>query len=282
MASFRLWLLAPLAVMALAPAAMAADATIAQVHEAAAAGHIDQALALMAPVLKDHPASAKAHYVEAELLARAHRLDEARGELAKAESLAPGLPFAKSRSVGELKAQLAGTTTGASTSTIGTPAVAPASQGFPWTPVIIIGLIIFGVLAFFRRRSAQNTPVVQQGGFGQPGYGQPGYGQQGYGGQGPWGGQPGGMMGGGMMGGGMGGGILGGLASGAAMGAGFVAGEALVERVIGGGHGGDRGGEATPVQSGWDNSANQDMGGDDFGISDGGSWDDGGSSGGDW
>ena len=278
MVRYRLWLLAPVALMALAPMAMAADATMAQVHDAAAAGHVDQALEMMGPVLKNHPDSAKAHYVEAELLAKAKRLGEARAELAKAESLAPGLPFVKNHSVSELKAQLAGTSR--AVPALGTPVAAPASRGFPWTPVIIIGLVLFAVLSFFRRRSAQNTPLAQ------PGYGQQGYGGQGYGGQGPWGGQPGsGMMGGGMgsgMGSGMGGGILGGLASGAAMGAGFAAGGALVDRLIGGEHPG-AGAASQPVASpGWDANVNQDMGGDDFGIADGGGWDDGGSSGGDW
>jgi predicted Zn-dependent protease len=58
--------------------AMAQDATVDQVYSAAKAGQVDQALQLMQPVLKDHPNSAKAHFVEAELLAKAHRYADAR------------------------------------------------------------------------------------------------------------------------------------------------------------------------------------------------------------
>jgi tetratricopeptide (TPR) repeat protein len=95
----------PLALVLSAPA-MAADATIDEVYTTAKAGQIDKALEMMQPVLKDHPNAPRAHYVEAELLAKAGRLDEARTELAKAEQLKPGLPFAKAGAVAELKQQL--------------------------------------------------------------------------------------------------------------------------------------------------------------------------------
>ena len=68
---------APLAlVVALACAGpvLAADPTVDQVYQAARAGHLDEAQQLMDQVLKDHPNSAKAHYVEAELSARAGNL----------------------------------------------------------------------------------------------------------------------------------------------------------------------------------------------------------------
>ncbi len=56
---------------ALVGAAMAQpDPTLNQVYEAAQAGRIAQAQDMMKQVLRDHPQSAKAHYVEAELLAR--------------------------------------------------------------------------------------------------------------------------------------------------------------------------------------------------------------------
>lgn len=241
--------------------AFAADPTIKEVHAAAASGHVDQALTMMDQVLKDHPNSAKAHYVEAELYARAHRLSEARGELVTSEKLAPGLPFAKPAAVSALKQELS-----ASETRSFAPRAVPSERrpGIPWGMIIVIGLVLFGLFAFFRRR--QQTYVTPMGGSG--GWNtQPGYGPQ----PGPWS-APGG--------GGMGSGILGGLASGAAMGAGFAAGEAVVDHMFGG----ERrqqpfAGDA--FQGGSDSNANQDMGGDDFGISDDSSWDDGNSGGGD-
>ncbi|WP_169805624.1 tetratricopeptide repeat protein [Novosphingobium rosa] len=284
----------PLA-LALSAPAMAQDATVDQVYSAAKAGQTDKALELMQPVLKDHPGSGKAHYVEAELLAKAGRLDEARTELAKAEQLKPGLPFAKASAVAELKQQLSAGGKGG-TLVPDRPAVAPrASHGFPWVPVIVVLGLVFLVIAFMRRRSeAQQSyyepqpanPYGGQQGFGGPGYGN---GPQG----GPW---PGGYQGGGypqqggfppQQQGGMGGGIMSSLAGGAAAGAGFAAGEAVIGRMFGE-HDRERVVERDTSSSRDDDDDdrryNQDMGGNDFGISDSGSWDDSSSGGGndDW
>ncbi len=57
-------------------------------------------------VLRDHPDSAKAHFVQAEIDAAEGHRDLARSELARAEQLKPGLPDVKPRSVRELKAKL--------------------------------------------------------------------------------------------------------------------------------------------------------------------------------
>jgi hypothetical protein len=77
---------------------------------------------------------------------------------------------------------------------------------------------------------------------------------------------------------------MGALAGGAAAGAGFAAGEAVIDRMFGD-HDKPVQHDA-PVQSSDDDrrNTNQDMGGNDFGLSDSGSWDDDGSSGGndDW
>ena len=268
---FRRSLFAPAlllaASLALAAPAHAADPTIEQIYTEARGGDVDGALVKMNQVLKDHPNSAKAHYVEAELLAHAHRLGDARGELAKAESLDPGLNGISAHSVGELKAELNGTRAGTLV-----PAPITQQSHMPWGMITILGIIVFGFLAVMRRRAPANygpgmapgmgagmtgTAMPPQsgmmgGGMMGPGYG-PGYG--------------GGMMGGGMMGGG--GGLLGGLARGAAMGAGFAAGERVIDDVFGGGHG-----AAGGVGQGVD--PNPDMGGNDFGVSDAGSWDGGG------
>ncbi|MDE1915709.1 MAG: tetratricopeptide repeat protein [Sphingomonadales bacterium] len=270
--------------MPVATPAFAADATIEQVYSAARSGHVDDALSQMQQVLKDHPNSAKAHYVEAELLAKAGRKVEARTELGKAQAIDPGLSFAKPAAVSALKQQLST----ASTSTATRTEVVQQSQnhGIPWMPIIVIGGLVFLVLAFLRRRSAVNQ--AYPAGPVNPNYGSP-YGNQGPQG-GPWGGgYPGGGYSGPGYGGpgygappqqGMGGGIMSSLAGGAAAGAGFAAGEAVIDRMFGD-HDREKIVERdVPVQSQSDDRRdyNQDMGGDDFGISDSGSWDDGGSS----
>src|ERR1700734_1804755 len=90
-----------------APALAAdADPTVAQIYDAARAGHLDQAQKMIEQVLRDHPASSKAHYVQAELYAREGNLGLARTEIAKAEQLKPGLPDENPRAVQELKSQL--------------------------------------------------------------------------------------------------------------------------------------------------------------------------------
>jgi len=282
-------LAAPMLVAGLSVPALAADASIDQVYAEAKSGNVQGALGMMDQVLKDHPNSAKAHFIEAELLAHAHRAADASGELAKAQQLAPGLPFATPRAVGQLKAEIGqGGAPAAATGVAGVaqPA-APAAQPeghFPWAVIIIVGLVVFGMLALLRRRAAASYAapgygaglVPPQGGFGGPSYGGPGYGAPGYG-PGYGGGYP-------PQQGGMGSGIIGGLASGAAMGAGFAVGEEAIDHMFGGGRERDAGRD---VQGGGWGDANRpaadpnaDYGGNDFGISDSGSWDDGGNSGG--
>jgi len=252
-----------------------ADPTVAQIYEAARAGHLDQAQQMMDQVLKDHPSSSKAHYVQAELYAREGNIGLARSELERAEQLKPGLPDENPRSVQELKAQLGqirhsdrpiGLTT------------APAAPHFPWGTVVILALVVGVFWMLFRRRS---TYVPYAGGTAPVG---PSYGPGGYVGPG------GGVMGGGVGGGGIGSNIAGGLAGGLAAGAGIVAGEELAHHFLDGG----QRTVATPSDD-WNASnasnsdaGNSDMGGSDFGVNDPGSWDDSsgggdfGGGGGDW
>ena len=77
-----------------------------QIYEAAESGHLDQAQQMMNQVLRDHPGSAKAHYVQAELYAREGKLALARSELNRAEEIAPGLPNENPQSVRALKSEL--------------------------------------------------------------------------------------------------------------------------------------------------------------------------------
>jgi hypothetical protein len=262
--NFRTSLVLILALGCAGPVLAQADPTLDQIYGAARSGHLDQAQTMMNQVLKDHPQSAKAHYVAAELYAREGNLGSARQELATAETIQPGLPFVKPESVQRLQRQLA--------QGQGMRSVAPryeqrSSQqvhsAIPWGFLLLVVGVIAVVWAVMRRRRA--TAVYQQypgAGSVVPGGAPPGYGPGA--GYGPgYGGGPG-----------MGSGIAGGLATGLAVGAGVVAGEALAHNLMGGNREGvaPRSDESPPA------NPNADMGGNDFGVSDGGSWDDGGSS----
>ncbi len=247
------------------PAFADADPSMDQIYTAAESGHLDQAQDMITKVLADHPNSAKAHYVQAELYSKEGKTGLARSELGVAEQLKPGLPFASPRSVQELKAHL-GLETRATGSTLVRPATTAAR--FPWGTLLILAAVVGILLMVFRRR---NTYVqYPAAGGGAPGsYGPGGYGP-GYG-PGPMGG------------GGIGSGIAGGLASGLAVGAGVVAGEELAHHFLDGGR---EGGVIPSAEAGEAPPSNSDMGGSDFGVNDPGSgWDDGGGSGGggdDW
>ncbi|MFA6921460.1 MAG: tetratricopeptide repeat protein [Gallionella sp.] len=246
--------------------AFAGDApTLDQVYKAAQSGKLDEAQRMMDAVLKEHPNSAKAHFVEAELLAKQGKLDRAEAELANAERLKPGLTFANPQAVQDLKGRIA------TTHRISQPQAdsfqTPQGSSFPWGMLLIGGGVI--AILFFVMRSfrARNAPVgqggyqpVQSAGM-QPAPVQ-GYGQQ------PYAQQYGGGMGQAPAGG-MGSGIMGGLATGAAVGVGMVAGEALAHHFMDGGH-------SAPVADAWADSSmpSNNMGGADFGIADNSSWDD--------
>jgi uncharacterized protein len=244
--------------------AQSADPTMHQIYEAAENGHLDQAQQMITQVLADHPNSAKAHYVQAELFAKQGKMSLARAELGSAERLNPGLTEFNARSVQELKAQL-GQSDGAramspqrmSPQIVSVPRPAPH---FPWG-ALLIGVVVVTVLMMLFRRRTPNTqyPAGPGPGGAPPGYGAgPGYGAP------PMGG------------GGLGSGIAGGLASGLAVGAGVVAGEELAHHFLDGGH---REGGVIPSANAAE-PGNGDMGGNDFGANDSGSWDDGGGMGG--
>jgi len=238
------------------------DPSVEQIYAAASSGHLDQAQQMITRVLADHPTSGRAHFVQAELYAREGKAALARSELAAAEQLKPGLPFASPRAVQELKAQI-GLRTGVINPTV--IRSEPAAPRFPWGTLLIFAAAIGILWMVFRRR---NTYPQYPAGMG-PGAAAPGYGPGGYG-PAPMGG------------GGIGSGIAGGLASGLAVGAGVVAGEELAHHFLDGGR---SGGVVPPAEAGDAGFSNSDMGGSDFGMSDPGSgWDDsgGGGGGGDW
>ena len=250
-------------VVACALPALAADPSPAQVYQAARSGNLAGAQQMIAQVLRDHPQSGQAHYVAAEIAARAGNLGVARQELHTAQSLEPGLPFANARSVLELRQQLGE----APVATF--PMQAPVrvlgrSSHFGLFLFLIGGAIVLW-LVLRRRAAAMGYPQYP----GQYPGGPPGMPSGGYGG-----GYPGGYMPGG------GSGIMGSVASGLALGAGVAAGEELVQHMMGGGSSSGGGGFVAPAQGAQMPDPNADMGGNDFGLNDPGSWDDGSSGGG--
>lgn len=259
--------LATLIVAACALPALAADATPAQVYQAARNGNLAGAQQMIAQVLRDHPRSGQAHYVAAEIDARAGNLGLARQELHTAQSLEPGLPFANPRSVQELQEQLAEAPV--ATYSLQAPVRVLGRSSHFGLFLFLIGAAIVLWLVLRRRAVAMGYPQYS----GQYPGGPPGAPPGGYGG-----GYPGGYMPGG------GSGIMGSVASGLAIGAGVAAGEELVQHMMGGGSS-SGGGLVPPAQAAPQMpDPNADMGGNDFGLNDPGSWDDGsgGGGGGGW
>lgn len=286
--------------MALAAPVFAAAPTVHDVYVAAEAGKFTEAQALMDQVLKEHPNSAKAHFVEAELLAKQGKFAAAQKSLDTAERLSPGLPKIDATAVSKLRAVIAtgeakpkgnytqqkpaaektGYNSGGYANGAGSGSSGGGGGGIPWGTVLLMGGLLVGFIfiasRFMSRRAQQQGGGV--GGFNQGGQGfNPGgtppgyppgggYPQQGYG---PGYGQP-------PQGNGMGSRIMGGLATGAALGAGLVAGEAIARQFTGG-H--ENGGNAANDQGRNDivyddPGQSNDMGGNDFGVS--GGWDDSG------
>jgi len=250
--------------------AVAAEPTLHQVYQAAEAGNYREAQSMMNEVLRNHPNSAKAHFVEAELLAKEGRFSSARTELATAEQLEPGPPFANPAAVQELKARL--TPSAGQLRALGVPSTAGSS--FPWGMLLLIGGLVVVILVVARAMRQRSAYAAQSAGLPNSGGGAGAMQPYGVGGMGPI-----------PPAGGMGSGILGGLATGAAVGAGVVAGEALMHHVLDGNR--SEGALAPNESAAWDGSQPQadqyDMGGSDFGVADASSWDDGSlGGGGDW
>lgn len=178
------------------------------------AGQFLQAEAMLREVIKEKPTSAKAHFQLGEVLAREHRLADARQSLLEAQRLDPSLKFAKDpRHFQDLLAKVeaggaSAPTATASPSASTAPAVsrpqlertapaapAQASSGFPWGYVVAGGGILLLAWFVFGRAMAARTPsLATAGGMGGS-----------YGGQGGYGAPPAG-------GSGIGGAVLGGVA----------------------------------------------------------------------
>lgn len=294
--------------------AWAAEPSLHEVYQAANSGRLAEAQHMMTEVLAAHPKSGKAHYVAAEVLARAGKTTEARDELAQAESLAPGLAFASAESVSALRAALtvAPARHALSTAQPANDRHAEAPAGMPawgWLLAILgLGGFIAWAVTFMRKQaplSIRPTAQVPSGASATPAGGSwasttfgnhPASGpevQPAYGGDVPYRTNPAWQAGAGTSAApGMGRQILGGLATGVAVGAGVAAGESLVRHWLDGNKPAPSGGEGLSGHhvinqadlAGFEGldpfpsrriAADSDL--EDFGVADSGNWDDGGS-----
>jgi len=225
--------------------------SIDQVYQAASSGHLAQAEAMTKEVLRAYPDSARAHYVMAQILAAEGRTGEARTYLAEAERLKPGLPFANSQSVANLKRRING------------KAYLPVTQsgtnqGFHWWWLLAGAVLFFILLRALRARRPVSSGYGdrEMGGVGAgptPGMSPPGYS-------------------------GWGGGLLSSVLGGLGFGAGAAAGQYAADRFLG------RGEREEPAQPEISElpSGSGDLGGGDFGVQPGdnssGGWDDSGQT----
>ncbi len=282
-------------VLALAQAGDATSAarepTIDAIYKAAESGNLSEADSMIARVLTAHPTSGKAHFVHAELLAKEGKLGAAKTAYAKAEALAPGLPFAKPEAVAGLLQRLDGAMTrSASTRTTEPPArsaMTSAQQPFsaespglgtPAKTVIVVLLLAAGFFMFKRISGARSgaggvtgAPISPQPSYAPGSMAQPSY---------PY---PPAAAAAPSATSGLGGALM----TGAAVGLGAIAVEQAVRHFSQRDRPDDMS-ERRRDQPAFDNNlgpdTNADMGGSDFGISDAGSWDSsgGGDSSSDW
>ena len=237
-----------------------AEATLPEVYKAVQSGQMAKADVMMKEVLQNHPNSAKAHYVAAELYLKEGKLEVARNHFIKAQNLAPGLPFAQAESVQKLQVQLS---SGAGGSVAGSSPSSIFSNPIFWG---LIAILVVGVIIVMRRRKAQAVQVYNAPSAGYPGApGTPG-------GPTPYPGGPAGYPGA-PAAGGMGSGLMGSLATGAALGAGMYAGQALASSLMGGHDSGHQNTNPNMNQVGGPASLDPN-----FGVRDASSWDDGGAS----
>lgn len=234
--------------------------TIHQVYLAAHSGHLRQAEQMMQQVLAVHPNSGKAHFVLADILASEHEFATAATQLRTAQRLAPGLPFENPHAAQSLQVRIQQGLTGRST------LAHRAASGVPWV-VILLGVACLILLAVVIRalRRPRAMPAAYSGML-----------------------PPNNMMG--NMGAGpyspmspMGGGFMSSLKTGLGIGAGMAAGEALVDHFIDGNRTTmDPGASEQMVPPMEDSMAGNDLGGNDFGMSDDSSWSDDSMGGGDF
>lgn len=247
--------------------------TIHQVYQAVESGDLSGAHQMVEQVLKTHPDSAKAHYINAEILVRQGDLLNATNEFTNAEKLSPGLPFAKPQAVQSLKQHL-GQVESSPLNNNFAESAQPNKQSIPWT-MILLGsaavVLIWLAMRSFASRNSNTYPDQYNRGNGTSSIypNHPNGPSSGFAGGQSYPQQSGGL----------GGGIMSGLATGAAAGAGFVAGEELMHHFMDGSSSNNNSNPMNNTSFSNNNVQPSDnMGGSDFGLDDSASWDNSSSS----
>lgn len=140
------------------PAVQAAP-TLEDVVQSVQHGDLTTAGEQLRQLLRRHPGSARAHFLAAQIAAKAGNYTIARRELARAQELAPGLPFASPAEVQQLFRQLTEAPP-AATLPAG-PRILDNASGSNLV-TILIGVLIGGLLlrALFRRPGAGRAPTA--------------------------------------------------------------------------------------------------------------------------
>jgi hypothetical protein len=173
----RLIAMAVLALMSSMALALPAPKDI---EAAVNAGQLTRAEEMLKEVIREKPASAKAHYELGQVLARAGRNFEAREALQKAQSLDPTLKFARDPAhFNEILNRIPGGNaslpggTGAVLSSPradvavqAAPVREPASPSIPWGYVLVGGGALLAVWMFMRRRAAPAASGMAMAGAG--------------------------------------------------------------------------------------------------------------------
>ena len=250
---FQLHLILLLAIAFAVPAAADTDPPLSQVYEAVRTGHLEQAQKMMTQVLHDHPKSAKARYVAAEVDAASGSFVLGRQELRHAQELAPGLPFAAPESVRKLQDQLS------RIPLVHAPPARQAEAGFPWSVliVIVIGMGVVVALVSMATRKPTNGDARPREAEPPPAAGSPATAAAGLPSS---------------EGTGVGAGVAGGLAGGLAAGAGIAAGEEIARHLLNLGE--HEANSPPPREIAEEQQEDNHVAGRDFGVSGASSWDD--------
>ena len=137
-----------------------------QIQSAVRQGDYAKAEGIIEKVLQQHPNSAKAHYIHAEILVHSQQLTQAQQEVAVAKKLDPRITFTAPEKFGQFEAYLdsaahqkthAGTQTHAVVSVPSSPAQNPVSGLLPMAGGILLFLVV--VYAVFRLFTRSNNNV---------------------------------------------------------------------------------------------------------------------------